>query len=512
MTMERRPHLFFFLLSALLPLALQAADTLTVEQKIYRLYIPSETFRTQVWQNPAINYYSHNFSFSTVRLDGFRERRGDASLTQQGNGNQGVEFQTESFLQLTESSRIFGKATYRNEEKQHIRWNENDDFDLITPYVTGDSIGGYLKGEEYGFTGGCAYAVDKWTVGGKLDYRAAITYRLRDPRPKNIVSDLNLSFALAREFVGKYRLGVGLYLRNYNQKGDVSYLGDKGKTSVYHLLGLGVDYVRFSGDQSSVNYDGWGMGGSIDFIPFTSNGLSVSLSGNRFTFKKELTGLNYAPIVGMNITSFQLETAWMHRTGNSMEYGIKLNAASKQREGTENIFGDPTGNVYPVIASISSYTNVTRQVSLTGVIAALPLPNKWGASLLPHLTYRQTQPEYKAVKRFMEISALEAGLDASTLFQVSKFIIVAKLNAEYSSNIKKNKQLTGLNTNSSLGKVLLSEYDYLSDDFIRGGVFLRGDYSFSQKNTLSLTMKWQHEKYKKCGNATNFMASVGLVF
>lgn len=102
-----------------------------------------------------------------------------------------------------------------------------------------------MKEEEYKFSGGYTYRFGKWAGGAELDYRAVIAYRDKDPRPRNIISDLKASLALSRNLGEKYILGLSVQARKYNQRSDIKYLADKGPTSVYQMLGLGMDYVRF---------------------------------------------------------------------------------------------------------------------------------------------------------------------------------------------------------------------------------------------------------------------------
>ena len=88
-------------------------------------------------------------------------------------------------------------------------------------------------------------------------YRASHNYRDKDPRPRNTASDL--SFALGAGYrLGTYRLGVSADFRLYQQKSEISFLADKGSTSVYHMLGLGMDYVRFAGKQTGTKHQASG--------------------------------------------------------------------------------------------------------------------------------------------------------------------------------------------------------------------------------------------------------------
>ena len=77
-----------------------------------------------------------------------------------------------------------------------------------------------------------------------------------------------------------------------------------------------------------------------------------------FHLTKELVSINYAPINEVKNVDISLETAWTHRN-REWKYGVNLLAALQQRTGVENIFGDPTANVYPKISSVAvSYTHL----------------------------------------------------------------------------------------------------------------------------------------------------------
>ncbi|RGX78977.1 hypothetical protein DXA68_09395 [Bacteroides stercorirosoris] len=152
----------FLILSAiicLLPIKLMAADTLTVEQKIVSEYSHKAVFRNQIWQNIAIRYDLRPFSLTTVSLNGLYEERGNAALAQEGNGEKNFSAEVNSSVVLNQRNRLFGTASYRNGRRENVIWNENSDYSLIYPYVVGDSIGGYMKEEEYKFSGGYTTAL-----------------------------------------------------------------------------------------------------------------------------------------------------------------------------------------------------------------------------------------------------------------------------------------------------------------------------------------------------------------
>ena len=90
--------------------------------------------------------------------------------------------------------------------------------------------------------------------------------------------------------MGAYRLGVSTDFRLYQQKSEISFLADKGSTSVYHMLGLGMDYVRFAGNQTGTKHQGIGWGGSIGILPVdTEKGISATVSVDRMSMDKKLS-------------------------------------------------------------------------------------------------------------------------------------------------------------------------------------------------------------------------------
>lgn len=147
-------------------------------------------------------------------------------MKQEGDKDTRIGVDVNSFVILSERDRVFGSAGYRSEKQENVLWNENIDWKLIAPYVTGDSIGGFLKGETYYFNGGYASESGSWTWGITGGYRASHNYRDKDPRPRNTASDL--SFALGAGYrLGTYRLGVSADFRLYQQKSEISFLADK---------------------------------------------------------------------------------------------------------------------------------------------------------------------------------------------------------------------------------------------------------------------------------------------
>ena len=318
----------------------QTTDTLSLSDKVIRTASFATGFRGEIWQNPALYYYYTPYIWTRLDVNGAYHDKGKASLKQEGDKDTRIGVDVNSFVILSERDRVFGSAGYRSEKQENVLWNENIDWKLIAPYVTGDSIGGFLKGETYYFNGGYASESGSWTWGITGGYRASHNYRDKDPRPRNTASDL--SFALGAGYrLGTYRLGVSADFRLYQQKSEISFLADKGSTSVYHMLGLGMDYVRFAGNQTGTKHQGIRWGGSIGILPVdTEKGISATVSIDRMSMDKKLSNANNLTLLELNTTDLKGNVTWMRELQQAEHLAVKLDAGYIVRKGMENIYGE----------------------------------------------------------------------------------------------------------------------------------------------------------------------------
>ena len=188
-------------------------------------------------------------------------------------------------------------------------------------------------------------------------------------------------------------------------------------------------------------------------------------------------------------------------------------AALQQRTGVENIFGEPSGNIYPKLSSIDQFKNTTLKAGLKGRIGqTLDTNRRWGWTLLPSVGYGQTKPEYKSNGRYVEIASASGGLEAQSLWKVSKMLLSASVAGGYTTNVKSEYSLPGLDTQKSVGSTLLSNIDYLSDDHASIALKLRGDYVVNKQYAVFLSANWLHQEYKNCGGTDRIEVSLGVTF
>lgn len=493
----------------------KAADTLAVGTKIIEMNDLSYHFRQQVYANSVMRFGWLPFSFTSVRIGGVYESRGSAAISQEGNGRKLAEADVNSFVVLSPSSRLFGFASYQNGKRTNVLWNENADFNLLYPYVTGDSIGGFMNEESYRFSGGYVRAFDKWRLATELKYRAMLAYRDKDPRPRNVVSDLELQLSASRLLGASYQLATSLSVRTYDQKSSISFLGDKGSTSVYQMLGLGMDYVRFAGNEFSSQYQGLGFGASVEFLPAAQHneydGFGLSVAGSYFHLSKKLDGISQE-INALNHYKLSVETSWMKQTLRK-GYGMKIEGLIHQRMGRETIFGEQTNGVYTKLHDVEQFKSPLVNLTMSGFYQTkITDQSVVGWLIMPYLGYGSFVPEYRSAGRKVEISAWNGGMQIQGVRKIDRFLLTAGLQTRYTSNLTNRQMLPGVNTQSSLGKTLMSNINYLTDDHFDMDLSLRGDYAWSTDYAFQLKIRWKYEKYQKNGKINLFELSLGVVF
>lgn len=185
---------------------------------------PVALFRTSLFDNPASQVYRYNTSLTQIGLSGVYNQQQEAVVMQQGRGNRFAAFDADSYVKQNGNT-VWGSAGYRVGRTMHTVWNENADYELLYPYVWADSVGGNLNSERYTFTGGYGRQFGRVAWGIYADYRAEIEYRKTDPRPRNVVSDLNLSTGAMLALGRRYLVGLSADLQIYRQESSMRFCG-----------------------------------------------------------------------------------------------------------------------------------------------------------------------------------------------------------------------------------------------------------------------------------------------
>lgn len=104
--------------------------------------------------NPAAMGFWNDCSYSRIEAVGSLERADRARVVEQGRGHTLGNIIASSYMRLTESTTVWGRAGFTTGQIRDVVWNNAADYELVSPYVFGDSVGGNLQTRRYAFSGG----------------------------------------------------------------------------------------------------------------------------------------------------------------------------------------------------------------------------------------------------------------------------------------------------------------------------------------------------------------------
>ena len=187
------------MIAALLITLLAAApvsDSLSVVERSAERLLPVAAYAAGSAHSAAAWLFSPFGTYTSASASWVRRGEEAPLLQEEGRiAGEGV-IDIETLVRLNDNSAVRGSVQYRNGIKKGVMWNSSSDYDVVRPYAVVDSVGGDVRREEYSFSGGYAARSGRLHYGFNGSYRALHEYRMVDPRPRNIVSDLAFSSAL----------------------------------------------------------------------------------------------------------------------------------------------------------------------------------------------------------------------------------------------------------------------------------------------------------------------------
>lgn len=478
-------------------------------QKLKEYQAPITHFTNGFYSNPAMRYHSRNTSLTELNL-GYNENKVDRYELQQGNGGQRFGFDTEAFLKHKGKDALWGSAAYTNGKRKNVGWNESSDYAIVAPYVMADTVGGDLAYEEYSFSGGYGIQLGKTMLGISGKYRALLEYRDVDPRPKNVVSDLEFEIGASRALNQKYQLAMGLSARKYTQENVMSFKSLLGAPMVYHMTGLGTDNKLIAGNHTSTYYNGGGYGFQLQLAPKDKIGLFSNVEYRGFSFDKTITSLQSLPVSELKSKLWKGEMAYL--LGNQeRQYGLKLAASNEQRSGIEAKFDNRGQDNYVQIASSKNYLNEHSEFRLTGIYSSQKQEAlSW--EVLADIGYATDRTEYVDPARSMEFSAITTGLNVGLTSLIGKSMLQASVGASLSKNTDATRSWSDLNASSAVYRMLENNYAYRISDYQQLNVSARWDYQLKSGLGILLKSAYSYTKFDSKYTGNQFLLTGGITF
>ena len=284
----------------------------------------------------------------TARTDLFLSGQyGQGTQVIEGRQTGGFAVNARSVYDITPVSRVFGEASYTWQDCKQTCSADNADYRMIAPYWTTDTIGGDMRRETYYFRGGYRMLKNHIIWHAALQFRAEQSYRMRDPRAKNKVSDLRVEASIGYQW-NRYALSLLGYGGRYKQNNEIRFYSELGETTIYHMANDTEPYARFSSNNKVSYYSGYRAGASIQLLPTT--GFMAGVQYDWFTFTKELTINTQVPIVRLNTHTVSAQFGYV-----AQHWRVHGTAGLEMKRGEQYLYGDNANNYYELLLIVPNY-------------------------------------------------------------------------------------------------------------------------------------------------------------
>ena len=487
-----------------------AGDTLSVVQRNMQNNSVGETFFNLDYYNPAENFYQQGRNLTEVNAFFEYSVEDQPIFLQKGDGLIRGSFDVDSYIAL-KNRKLWGQAHYRNGVKRNVVWSETSDYDWVYPYVLGDSVGGNLRCEEYYFAGGYAREYARVTWGGTLDYRAAVEFRNIDPRPKNVIGELNASLGISLRTKTHYGIGISAFATKYKQSNEIKFYSELGQSKVYHFTGMGMDYVRFSGNNNSAYYKGKSFGGNIGISSHKQNGFSGTFSYRYYSCEKIISSLNELPMALIHEHSGKFEIGYRNTTKYGV-WGVKGYGNVSRRNGIENLFDDAANEIYPKIGEVEQYHNDVFYTGIAGMYEA-EVTGGYKLSLLPEVIYKRNKASYIYPSRSLEENRLTGNFSLRGYKVWENCFLQIDARIGYSRAFDTDIALSETEiTDSGVLNMLYHNYRFISSNSIFSDIGIQFSHQILKNYLLQIKAAWKHGCYTGKVKSDYISGTIGISF
>ena len=283
---------------------------------------------------------------------------GQGTQVIEGRQNGGFEVNARSVYDINAVSRVFGEASYTWQDCQETRWVDNADYRQTAPYWTVDAIGGNARREIYYFRGGYRMLKHHVLWSAALQFRAEQSYRMRDPRAKNKVSDLRIEATIGYQWK-RYALSLMAYGGRYKQNNEIRFYSELGETTIYHMANDEEPYARFSNNNKISYYSGYRAGVGVQLIP--TMGFIAGVQYDWFSFTKELSINTQVPITALKTHTLSAQFGYI-----ATHWRVLGTAGMELKRGQQYLYGENANNYYHLLLIADNYSRNSVLANLYG--------------------------------------------------------------------------------------------------------------------------------------------------
>lgn len=486
-------------------------DATATFNRLDTVEMPSVVLAGQTYSaNTALNADRFNFSLTDVRIyhDNANRKEG-AYMPWQGKGSMSTGGLVDAFIKVNPRLTAFGSASFETSHQNKVAWNSASDYLRVAPYVLADSVGGNTSAQQYKFSGGVGYSLGRFIIGAEAAYRAEISYRRRDPRIKDVVSDLNFKLGATVKF-GGWIAGLSGTATIYNQEVDVDFYNPISDIRTYFMTGIGSVYPRFSGGSTSTSaYEGNGFFGSLQLVQNSMKGLKFSVSGGKETLTQRVRDYNNLDLTKSE--TYQLTTNIVYSLPKVVSFAI--DGTWIRRIGSENIFGTAVGNSYPKLSTRQNYVADFAYGKFN-----LPVELAFGKNvrlnIVPGFAGGYLRQFLREPNRLLEYSYLSPKLDASFILRTSKSLrwnLTLGADRVFANPIA--TRITGLTDETERGANVITANNIFSSCQTDLNASLRCDFNIAECPVFYVKGQFDSTRFSKIKvNNSYYSVAVGVTF
>ena len=451
----------------------QVKDTLSINARTFQWSDPFTSSGTMKARelSDAVMLLAPYSSYSRAEGRFDLRKEDNAMVIQEGDGLIQGSFNAESFLTLDRNSAVSGNVSYERGQKKNVVWNETSDFDLLSPYVLLDSLGGNLQKEQYSFSGAYSKKGENliWMLKG--GYRALHEYRTIDPRPRNITSDMNVRGSVGHTF-RKYTLMAAAGYRRYQQSQGVEFVSPVGaNTNLFHGTGLGNDFVRFesTGTYSNTRYKGYGLDGGI-LLRSASGNIDAGMNGSFFSVTRHLTSQNEAPITVLYTRKVNAFASWKIFTEKKFNAALIGDVTYRRKDGDENVIDNTHTGDYERLMALRMYANNDLDAVLKAVIRKSDDERRLTLEPFTRFAYESEKYMYPQSSTF--VASITGGMEAGFARKKNTWIIDGKISGEWTGCLSSSFEVASVAGREKFHDAWESMYRKMMDNRIGVGLNL----------------------------------------
>ena len=490
-----------FLLLLFFPLQTHASDSILYNKLKHET--TRMAFKYEMLASPALRNIIDAHSISSIGLKGICSPSATSRIPQLGKGMRAFKVEATSLQHLGSNDLVWGNASYENGRKYDVVWNESSDIQQLYPYVMGDPKGGDMKYEEYMLNGGYSKRIMNIFYGIELGYRALSEYRDRDPRPNNTVADLYGRIAFGYGISKEYALAMNVDAGKYKQTNELAFYNELGAQKVFLLTGIGNDFARFSGNSNNSFYKGHNIGVSLSLAPRSSYGWSANI-GYMFTQRERiLSDLNRLPLNKLKVDKFSANAGFIQK-----RYGVRIMGEYSNRNGYDNLFGDPSGSVYPQIGTKEQYSGSVTNIMADGYWN-YELHHGMLWSIAPNIGFYSIKNNHKDSGNRFDSDNLFFGLKGGMDHIFGKNMIGMKVNAYHRSSLRSKCDIYNA-CDPSLTTTLQQIEKYFDSGETTFGISAEYSRRVWGNKAISLCFDWLHALYLSGENNNRYEAKITM--